>query len=102
MRRAIPWLVAGLGGALVAAGVVLFVVANRGTADFGWSAYTPLEPSRAYQSSLTLTFSDRTTVLWTGRHLLGAGLVTLGLLVLTGVCSWLLGLRTGLHRSAGD
>jgi heme/copper-type cytochrome/quinol oxidase subunit 1 len=96
MRRALPWLVAGLGAVLVAAGVVVFTAANRGAADFGWSSYAPLEPTDdAYRSAITYTFSGGTTVLWTGQHLLGAGLVVLGLLVLNGVGGWLLGRRVG-------
>jgi hypothetical protein len=40
-------------------------------------------------------------VLWTGQHLLGAGLLVLGLLVLAGVGGWLLGRRTGRRSAAG-
>ena len=93
MRRAVPWLVAGLGAVLVAAGAAVFAAANRGGADFGWSSYAPLEQApSAYRSAIT--FSDG-SVLWTGRHLLGAGLLVLGLLVLAGVGGWLLGRRGG-------
>jgi hypothetical protein len=101
MRRAVPWLVVGLGAVLIAAGAAVFAAANRGAADFGaadfgWSSYAPLEQTeRAYRSAITYTFSDGTTVLWTGQHLLGAGLIVLGLLVLTGVGGWLLGRRMG-------
>jgi hypothetical protein len=94
MRRAVPWLVSGLGAVLVAAGAAVFAAANRGGADFGWSSYAPLEQTRsAYRSAII--FSDGTTVLWTGQHLLGAGLVVLGLLALAGVVGWLLGRRGG-------
>jgi hypothetical protein len=89
MRRTLPWLVAGLGAVLVAAGGAVFAEANRDAADFGWSAYVPLDQTpSAYRSAIT--FSNG-TVLWTGQHLLGAVLVVLGLLVLTGVGGWLLG-----------
>jgi hypothetical protein len=96
MRRAAPWPVAGLGVVLVAAGVAVFAAANRGAADFGWSSYAPLEQTdSAYRTAITYSFSGGTTVLWTGQHLLGAGLVVLGLVVLTGVGGWLLGRRAG-------
>jgi heme/copper-type cytochrome/quinol oxidase subunit 1 len=96
MRRLLPAVVAALGVALAGSGVVVFAVANRsGTpADFGWSAYAPLEPQVGHQSRLTVSFSDRWTVLWTGGHLLGALLLVLGLLVLAAVGGWLLGRRS--------
>ncbi|NYJ07888.1 hypothetical protein [Petropleomorpha daqingensis] len=92
MRRALPWLLAGAGVALLVAGVAVFWLANlRPT---GWTAYTADVPLRAYQSSLTLSFEGG-TVLWTGQHLLGAGLAVLGLLLLAGTGGWLLGRRAG-------
>jgi heme/copper-type cytochrome/quinol oxidase subunit 1 len=98
VRRAVPWLVALLGAALVVAGVVVFAAANRGLVDFGWTAYAPLEQTQqAYQRAIT--FTDSATVLWTGQHLLGAGLLVLGLLVLIGVCCWLLGRRAGRREA---
>lgn len=94
MRRAVPWIVGSLGAALAIAGAVVFALANRSPQDVGWSTYAPLgEDVGAYQSSLTLTFDDGSAVLWTGGHLLGAGLVGLGLLVLVGAGGWLLGRR---------
>jgi heme/copper-type cytochrome/quinol oxidase subunit 1 len=97
MRRFVPAGAAVLGAVLVVAGVVVFAVANRSGAplDFGWTAYAPLEPTVVYRSDLTLGFSDRWTVLWTGTHLLGATLVVLGLLVLAAVGGWVLGRRSG-------
>jgi heme/copper-type cytochrome/quinol oxidase subunit 1 len=93
VKRAVPWLLVGIGAALAVAGVLVFAAANRGPVDFGWSSYVPLQETQtAYLSAVT--FSDG-TVLWTGQHLLGAGLLVLGLLVLTGAAGWLLG------RSAG-
>ena len=101
MRRALPWVAAGVGLVLVVAGLVVFVVANRAPAgDVGWSAYAPLESEVAYQSSLTLTFDDRWTVLWTGGHLLGAGLLVTGLLVLATLGGWLLGRRRPARPAA--
>ena len=95
MRRAIPWMVTGCGALLVVAGAVVFAAANRAPADFGWSAYTPLRESRSgYLSAVSVTLSDG-AVLWTRQHELGAGLVVLGLLVLTGALAWLLGRRAG-------
>lgn len=98
MRRAVPWLVAGLGAGLVVAGALVFAAANRGPADFGWSSYSPLQETQtAYLSAVT--FSDG-TVLWTGQHLWGAGLAVLGLLVLTSVVAWLLGRRAGRRETS--
>jgi len=37
-------------------------------------------------------------VLWTGTHLVGAGLLVLGLLVLAGLAGWLFGRRAGRPR----
>jgi hypothetical protein len=60
---------------------------------FGWTSYAPLQETQsAYLSAVT--FADG-TVVWTGQHLLGAGLLVLGLLLLTGVGGWLLGRRAG-------
>ena len=90
MRQAWPWLL-GAGALLVVVGAVLFAIAN--SVDFGWSAYTPLEPGEpaAYQSELLL-LSDG-SVLWNRQHAIGAGLVVVGLLVLAAVSGWLLGRR---------
>ncbi len=95
MRRALPWLTAGLGLALVVAGVVVFALAGQApVGDFGWSAYAPLEEvDAAYDSSLVLDVDDRWTVLSTGGHLFGAGLVVAGLLVLAALGGWLVGRR---------
>ena len=93
MRRALPWLLGGLGAVLVEAGVAVFASANRSPTDYGWSAYAPLQPPQS--PLVTYTFVDPATVLWTGQHLLGAGLLLLGVLALTGVGGWLLGLRAG-------
>jgi len=95
VRRAIPWLVSGLGAVLAVAGVLVFAAANRGPQDFGWTAYAPLqEVGSDYVNGVT--FSDG-AVLWTPEHLLGAGLLVLGLLLLTGAGAWLLGRRAGLR-----
>jgi heme/copper-type cytochrome/quinol oxidase subunit 1 len=97
VRRAIPWLVTGCGVVLVVAGVLVFAAANRGPVEFGWASYAPLQETQsAYLNAVT--YSDG-TVLWTGQHLLGAGLVVLGLLVLTGAGAWLLGRRAGRRGS---
>ena len=93
MRRAVPWLLLGVGAALAVAGGLVFAAANRGPMDFGWSSYAPLQETRTPYLS-TVTFSDG-SVLWTGQHLLGACLLVLGLLVLTGAAGWLLGRRAG-------
>ena len=102
MRRALPWIVGAVGGALVVAGAVVFVLANKaGVPDFGWTAYAPLEPevAPAYSSDLVLSF-DGWTVLWTAGHLLGVLLAGLGLLLLTGLAGWLLGRRSGRRATS--
>jgi len=99
VRRALPWLLAGAGAALVLAGVAVFWRANL--LPSGWTAYTSsYQPLSAYQSTLTLSFEGG-TVLWTGQHLLGAGLVVLGLLVMAATGGWLLGRRSGRRASSG-
>jgi hypothetical protein len=99
MRRVLPGVLALAGFGLVLAGVIVFNLANQPSPDVGPSSAL-LEPDtgRAYQSVITLTYGDRWTVLWTGGHLLGAGLVVLGLLVLAGVGGWWLGRRAGRVR----
>jgi cytochrome b subunit of formate dehydrogenase len=93
VRRALPWILTGLGAALLVTGVALFWLANLQPA--GWTAYSASSaPLAAYRSSLTVSF-DGGSVLWTGRHLLAAGLAVLGLLVLAAVGGWLLGRRAG-------
>jgi len=93
VRRAAPWLVAGLGAALVVAGGLVFAAGDHGPLDFGWTSYTPLQETQsAYLSAVT--FADG-TVVWTGQRVLGAALLALGLLLLTGVGGWLLGRRAG-------
>jgi hypothetical protein len=89
MRRLVPGVIALAGYVLVLVGVVVFNLAgvvDQPPYDFGWSAYAPLEETRsAYQSALTYASVDGGTVLWTGGHLIGAGLAVLGGLVLAGV-----------------
>ena len=97
MRRALPWLLGGLGAVLVEAGVAVFASANRSPTDYGWSSYAPLQPLQNPRA--TYTFVDTATVLWTGQHLLGAGLLVLGALALTGVAGWLLGHRAGRRET---
>jgi hypothetical protein len=101
MRSTLAWAVGALGAMLCAAGVVVFVLADRATVDFGWSAYAPLPPvsGQAYQSELILGAPDGWTVLWFGGHLTGALLVFLGLLVLAGLGGWLLGRRTAVGKA---
>ena len=101
MRRLVPGLVALTGYVLVLVGVVVFNLANvvdQSSADFGWSAYAPLEETTtAYRSAIT--FAGPGTVLWTRGHVVGAGLAVLGALVLAGVGGWALGLRAGRRGS---
>jgi heme/copper-type cytochrome/quinol oxidase subunit 1 len=102
-RGSLPAFSAALGLVLVVVGVVVFAIAGRSPAEFGWTSYAPLEPGAPgpYRSGLTLSFDDGWAVLWTGGHLLGAALVVLGLLVLAAVGGWLLGRRTASGHAEG-
>ncbi|MFW3169127.1 hypothetical protein [Geodermatophilus sp. CPCC 206100] len=100
MSRAAPWAVTAVGLALVAAGAVVFRLANTATWTAYSGSYAPLVPEgspAAYRSELVLSVDG--SVLWTWRHAAGAGLVVLGLLVLAGVGGWALGRRS--RRRAG-
>jgi heme/copper-type cytochrome/quinol oxidase subunit 1 len=101
VRRLLPWTVAAVGIAFAVAGVLVFAAGNRvlvGGADFGWTSYAPLQPGDPAPDR-TLTFGDGWTVLWTGRHVVGAGLLVLGLLTLSALGGWLLGSRRGPSRN---
>jgi hypothetical protein len=102
VRRILPAVVAGLGVVLVLTGIAVFAAANTGPADFGWSSYAPLEPQMT-DPFATSTFVPATdwAVLWTTEHLLGAGLVVLGALLLAAVGGWLLGRRAGRRPVPG-
>ncbi len=94
MRRAAPWLFAGLGVLLLVAGAVLFAGAGAGADGveevvYGGS-YEPL-PVDAYSSTLTLTYDD--AVVWTTAHLTGLALAAAGGLLLAAVGGWSLGRR---------
>jgi len=101
MSRAARWLAPALGAALCAAGVAVFRRTNtaRRPGEGDWAAYAPLEAGQAYQSELTVTFDDRWSLLWTTGHLLGVGLLVLGLLVLAGWAGWRLARRWAGRRT---
>jgi hypothetical protein len=91
MRRVGPWVVGLLGAGLAVAGVAVFWATNLAPADGpGWFAYAPLVPGDAAPSGTV----DGWAVLWTRGHLVGAGLLMLGLLVIVGTAGWSLGRRS--------
>ncbi len=96
MRRAAPWLVAGLGLLLAVAGAVVFRAANLAASGGGWAPYAPLEPGAP--APYTGTPPSGWGVLLGAPHAAGAGLVVLGLLVLVGLTGWLLGRRSERSR----
>jgi hypothetical protein len=97
VRRALPWAVAVLGTALAVAGVAVFWRTNTTPAVAYGGSHAPL--TEAYDSTLTVTF-DGGTVLWTRGHLVGAGLLVAGALVLAAVGGWVLGRRSARRGAA--
>lgn len=96
MRRALPWVLLGVGGTLVVVGVVLFVVGNR-SAELGWTAYMP----RRYADYVPAEVTWSGGVFWTRLSGLGAGLTVAGLLALTGLGGWVLSRRASRERPTG-
>jgi hypothetical protein len=100
VRRALPWAVAVVGLALAVAGVAVFWRTNVVPSVTYGGGYAPLEPvDAAHESTLVLGFDD-VVVLWTRGHLVGAGLLVLGALVLAAVGGWALG-RRSVRPAAG-
>jgi hypothetical protein len=99
MRRALPWVLAGIGGGLVVSGLAVALGPGAAPRTVYTGSYSPLEDEDlgAYQSALTLTFDG--TVHWTHGQLVGGGLLVLGLLVLTALAGWLVGLRSARRRT---
>ena len=93
MRRAAPWLVAGLGVVLAGAGVAVFWTTNLAPADVGWFSYAPLEAGSAPPEA-----ASRWAAVWTRGHVVGAALLVLGLLVLATLAGWLAGRRSVADR----
>jgi hypothetical protein len=94
----VPWLLAGLGGTLVVAGLAVVLTSGAAPVEVLTGSYRPLEAADLdeYRSVLTLTYDG--TVQWTGGQLVGGALVVLGLLVLTGLAGWSAGIRAGRRR----
>ena len=90
MRRAAPWLLAGLGVLLLVAGAVLFAGAD-GVEEVVYGGSCEPLPVDAYSSTLTLTYDD--AGVWTPAHLAGLALAAAGGLLLAAVGGWLLGRR---------
>jgi hypothetical protein len=106
MRRLLPGVLALLGFGFLVAGVTVLNVADPGPADVGWTAYsgsyaplgegeprTYVELDEAYSSELTISLDG--VLPWTSGHLVGVGLVVLGLLLFAGLTGWALGRRRG-------
>lgn len=92
MRRAAPWLAAGLGVLLVVAGAVLFARADGVEEVVYGGSYEPLSVDAAYSSTLALTYDD--AVVWTRAHLAGLASGAAGALLLAAVGGWLVGRRS--------
>ena len=90
MRRAAPWLLAGLGVLLLGAGAVLFAGADGVEEVVYGGSYEPL-PADAYSSTLTLTYDD--AVVWTPAQRTGLALAAAGCLLPAAVGGWVLGRR---------
>ena len=95
MRRAAPWLVAALGAALCAAGVVVTWAVERSLPDdLGWLPYTPRDgglpdpgppaAGGAYESELTLSFDRPWPAPGDVHQLVGPALVVAGLVLSCG------------------
>jgi len=99
--RALPWLVAGIGGALVVVGPALLLASGAEPVTAPLGGYAPLETEGlgAYRSTLTLTYVDPGTVRTTVGQLVGGGVLVLGLLVLTAVACWAVGVRSAVRRA---
>lgn len=81
MRR--PALLCVLGLLLAVVGAVVVTTAgDPGTGDFGWFAYTPLDPG-----------SDVEILVVTRARVVGAAVALVGLLVATGAAGFALGRR---------
>lgn len=95
MRRL--WWLAGL--LLVVAGVVVVMVADPTSQDFGWIASTPIHGRLAdYDHHCTspctgFSFGDGGLVLLGAGQLVGIGITGIGLLVLAGALGFTLGRR---------
>ena len=101
MRRALPWVVAAMGLALLVTGVALYATGDRARPSaMGWFAYEPLPLEVAYESRLSLTYDDG-DVLWAHEQLVGAVVAVLGLLALTAVGGWAVGRRTARRDRHG-
>jgi hypothetical protein len=97
MRRPASWLVPALGALFCTAGTAVLGWAEATAPDAGSFAYSPPGVDIAYDSDLLMSFDDPWPLLWTGRHLLGVGLLVVGLLVLGGCAGRLLGRRWGVR-----
>ena len=98
MRRPAAWLAPALGALMCVAGTAVIGWAEATTPNGpGWFAYSPPGIDIAYDSDLLASFDDTWPLLWTGRHLLGVGLLVAGLLVLAAWAGRLLGRRWGVR-----
>ncbi|SFT72373.1 hypothetical protein SAMN05660657_02635 [Geodermatophilus amargosae] len=101
MRRALPCAVAVTGAALAVAGITVLWWTNTQapTVTHDGSHAPLLLAGSAHESTLTVT-SDGGSVLWDPGHLVGAGLLVAGALVLAAVGGWALGRRSARRGTA--
>ena len=94
MRRGLPWAAAGLGIALALSGLALVLTSDAEPVTVYTGSYSPLDAETLdeYRSVLELTYDG--TVSWTVAQLVGAGLLVVGLLLLSAVGGWVAGRRS--------
>ena len=88
MRRGLPQAVAGLGIALALVGLVVLLTSGTEPVTVYTGSYSALDAETRDEYRNVLELSLDGTVSWTVEQLVGAGLLGIGLLVLSAVGGW--------------